>query len=342
MRSLLMTAALVNAALLAPPVLAQDAATLVEGVLAQHVLPGFQTFATRTEALTAAAQSDCQPQSAELRAAFHEGFDAWMAVSHLRFGPSEVDERAFALAFWPDTKGFTPKSLTKFITTEDPVIAEPEAFGEVSIAARGFFAMEYLLYDDTIATLGDAQYHCALVQAVAADIDRQAQAILADWQGGYATSMQTPSDAAEYATDLAAVAQLFKALDTGLQFNEEARLGRPLGSFEKPRPRRAEARRSGRSLRNITVSLTALEELSQALAAQTPGVAERLEAAFAVAFEQAEVLAEDPVFAGVAEMQGRFKVEILQQYIGNIRDIVTQELGPALDVTAGFNALDGD
>jgi len=37
----------------------------------------------------------------EVDAAYHVAFDAWMSVSHLRFGPSEADDRAFAIAFYP-------------------------------------------------------------------------------------------------------------------------------------------------------------------------------------------------------------------------------------------------
>ena len=33
------------------------------------------------------------------------------AVEHLRFGPLEEDNPGFAIAFWPDTKGATPRTL---------------------------------------------------------------------------------------------------------------------------------------------------------------------------------------------------------------------------------------
>lgn len=334
--------ALTTSLLLAQPAWALDPAALVDTAIDAHVLPGFTALSEATGTLKNTAAEDCASDSAALRAAYHEGFDAWMAISHLRFGPTEEEERAFSLAFWPDTKGFTPKSLSKLITSEDPAVLNAEAFAEVSIAAHGFFALEFLLYDERIQTLGSDAYRCTLIQAVANDIDRNANAILADWQNGYADLMRTPSKEGRYTTDLAAVAEMFKTLDTGLQFNEEARLGRPLGTFDKPRPLRAEARRSERSLQNITVSLTSLEQLARILAAQTPTPAKSLNGAFSLALGHATELEDDPAFAGVANIQGRLRVEILQQYIGNIRDIVLQELGPALDVTTGFNALDGD
>lgn len=319
-----------------------DQAARVEAAVTQHILPGFAHLATTSASLKEAAIRDCSPTSPDLRATFHTAFDAWMGVSHLRFGPSEVDERAFALAFWPDTKGFTPKALTALITNEDPIINTADGFQTVSVAGRGFFGLEFLLFDSTLSTLGDLAYHCALVRRVTADIALNTQAILDDWQSGYATALLAPSDDGVFRDDAAALQVIFKALDTGLQFDQDVRLGRPLGTFDKPRPRRAEARRSGRSLRNVAVSTEALAALALILSDATPPIQTAYQSVFDLVAQQAEALQADPVFAGVADVQGRFQVEILQQYIGRARDITTVELGPALGVSAGFNALDGD
>ena len=47
---------------------------------------------------------------------------------------------------------------------------------------------------------------------------------------------------------------MFTQVVTGLEFLEEQRLGRPVGTFDAPHPERAEAVASGRSLANIRVS----------------------------------------------------------------------------------------
>lgn len=52
--------------------------------------------------------------------------------------------------------------------------------------------------------------------------------------------------------------EVFRSFFTGRQFTEKSRLGRPLGRFDKPRPTRTEARRSGRSAHHVILSLTAL------------------------------------------------------------------------------------
>ena len=51
---------------------------------------------------------------------------------------------------------------------------------------------------------------------------------------------------------------------------------------------------------------------------------------------------DDPVFAGVAEPQNRFRVEVLKQAVDDIRRCLAEDLGPTLGLTAGFNSLDGD
>ena len=321
--------------------LAADNADRVNAVLDAHILPGFSAFTAQTEALKGAATADCTATSAELRTAYNKAFDAWLGVSHLRFGPTEAEDRAFALAFWPDTKGFTPKSLGKLIADEDPAVNDLAEFSHVSIAARGLYALEFMLYDPAFAERGTAAYRCSLIRAIAGDIDANADAILDDWQNHYAAFLRVPGGESPYRTEEEAVQELYKAMLAGLQFTSDTRLGRPLGTFDKPRPMRAEARRSERALRNVEQSLEALKQLALLLAEGHTSVSVSLEAAFATAQQNAAQL-DDPTFAKVSTPQGRLRVEILQQSIDHIREVAAAELGPFLGVDAGFNALDGD
>jgi hypothetical protein len=110
-----------------------------------------------------------------------------------------------------------------------------------------------------------------------------------------------------------------------------------LGTFDKPRPERAEARLSGRSQRNVVLSLQALRGLAASLSPQATTTL--------AAFDRAIALAEglsDPVFAGVDDPQARLKVEILQQAVQGARDAALAELAPSLGVDIGFNSADGD
>ncbi len=308
----------------------------IKGIVEGHILPRYQAFAEASQALDQAAQADCAPQSDTLRAAYGAAFDAWMGVSHLRFGPSEQGDRAFALVFWPDSRGKTPKALAGLMQRQDPVVAEAATFRTVSIAARGFFALDYLLFDPQFVEAPQAAYRCQLIQAVARDIAGTADAIWQDWDAGYGDRMSHPGNET-YRTETEAARQIFTALITGLEFTSDARLGRPLGSFDRPRPRRAEAWRSGRSLRNVVLSLEATRDLADRLSG---GDAAML-AGFDRALAQAARL-EDPVFAGVVDPQERLRIEALKQRIDDLRAQLALELGPQLGLEAGFNSLDGD
>jgi hypothetical protein len=322
---------------------AAAAGPVIDRALDAHVLPRIDRLAAAGADLAAAAAEDCRPRARALRDAYHAAYDAWAGVSHLRFGPMETESRGFALAFWPDTRGSTARTLAGLIAEKDPVVDDPAAFATVSVAGRGLLALERLLYDARFAGGGGTGYHCRLVRAVARDIGRTAAAVRAGWDG-HALRMRRAgaADTVLYRSPTEALRTLFTAVDTGLEFNAELRLGRPMGSFDRPRPGRAEARRSGRSLRNLRLSLAAVGELAGILAARA-APADR--AAIAQAFARADRTAaalDDPVFAAVATPQGRVRVEALQQRVRDAREAVATRLGPSLGVAAGFNALDGD
>lgn len=331
---------LLACALCAAPLTAQ-AETEIESITQGHILPRFEALAQSTQALEQAAVADCAPGSTALRAAYGAAFDAWIKASHLRFGPTEVDDRAFALAFWPDSRGATPRALAGLIADEDPIADNAASYADMSIAARGFYAMEFLLYDDAISTAGDAAYHCTLVQTVAADIAATSSAIREDWQAGYTNEMLSPSASGVYRSEQEVLQEMLRALSTGLEVTSDTRIGRPLGSFDAPRPNRAEAYRSGRSAAHVVLSLTSLRDLAARMAQDDADLAAKLDAEFDAVLTRLEVL-NDPVFAGVSTPQTRLKIEVIQQGVDTIRNTVTQELGPKLGVAAGFNSLDGD
>lgn len=320
--------------LAAQPLFAQEVDL---GAIAEdHILPGYQTLADTSAQMASAAAEDCEPGNEDLIEAYHDAFDAWVRVSHLRFGPSEQDDRAFAMSFWPDPRGSTPKTLASLMRDEDPVVNDPSEFATVSVAARGFYAMEFLLFDGQFTEPSNTDYHCALVQAVATDIANNSAAILADWQNGYADLLTQPGNDT-YRTNAEAAQQVFTAVSTGLEFTSDARLGRPMGTFERPRPNRAEARRSGRSLQHVILSLEATGDLAALLSGDDEGVA----AAFQRALSAAREL-DDPVFASVATPDGRIRVEGIKQRVDELRVLLAQDLGPRLGIAAGFNSLDGD
>jgi predicted lipoprotein len=312
--------------------LALPATADVPEAVTGHPLPGFAAFAEAAATLDAAARTDCAPEA--LQPAFHATFDAWMAVSHLTPGPVGDQGLGLAIAFWPDPRGQGQRALDALLAAGDPAALNPGAFADQSVAVRGLFTLERLLYGEP----ADAA-RCAVTRAVATDLAATAALVDAGWRDGFAQTLLTAGEPgnARYLTPAEARQALFTARMAGLEFTADSRLGRPLGSFDRPRPERAEAVPSGRSLRNVILGLAALRALAVALVPDSP--------ATQAAFDRARALAEgldDPVFAGVADPDGRLRVEILQQAVTAIRAAALTEIGGALGVGAGFNSADGD
>lgn len=300
-----------------------------------HILPRMAGFAEAAEVLADTAAADCRPGA--VQPAYQAAFDAWMGVADLHLGPSE--HAALSIAFWPDSRGFTPRTLSQLIAQEDPAVRDPAAFAEVSIAGRGFFALDLLLYDDGFAGYAADDYTCGLVQAVAGDLGHQARALAQDWQtyGETLTSAGAPANAT-YLDEAEAVRALYTQILAGLEFTADTRLGRPLGTFDKPRPKRAEAWRSDRSLRNVLLSAEAAHGLSHALSDTALPVTDEAMARLRDAAGQIA----DPAFQDMAEPQARFRAEVLQQAVQGLRRAIEAEIGAPLGIAPGFNSQDGD
>ncbi|MEQ8900690.1 MAG: imelysin family protein [Roseovarius sp.] len=308
----------------------------VDKALDTHILPGFERFAERADRLSDAADEDCR--AANLRPDFHAAFDASMTVGDLRLGPSETG--ALSVVFWPDPRGFTQRTLTRLIAEKDPIAHAPEDYPEVSIAARGLFALEMLLYDPAFMTYDEGSYTCALVTTIATDLEAQARALYSAWNDHFAPLLReagAPGNATFLSED-EALRALYTQVLSALEFTANKRLGLPMGTFERPRPALAEARRSGRSLRQVRLAAGAAHGLATALAdwdlPQSDAALARIEAA-------ADTI-ENPAFQDITDPQARPRIEVLQQAVNDLHDAIAAEIGTRLGIAPGFNAQDGD
>lgn len=299
------------------------------------ITPALERFATEAAALDKAADADCTAEA--LRPAYDAAFDAWLGVAVYRIGPTEVD--ALSIAFWPDEKGLTPKGLRALLAAKDEAALTPDGFAEGSAAVRGFFALDQMLGDAELSGYGAEDVACRVVQAIAGDLSRSASALKSDWDG-FMPKLATAGEAGNttYLSSEEATRALYTQLLSGIEFAADQRLGRPLGTFDKPRPTRAEAWRTGRPLRNVAVSLDALQPLAHELAgAETPAT----DAAFA-AVRTAMAAVADPTLQDLGDPQAWLKAEIVQSRLRSLYDAVETEVGGRLGLEAGFNSLDGD
>ncbi|MGH6947594.1 MAG: imelysin family protein [Kiloniellales bacterium] len=335
-----------------------------EALVANHVVPRYQALAAATGALETAADSFCAaPEKAKLeglRARFHETMDAWMAVQHLRFGPVELFMRAQRLYFWPEARGRIEDAVRQIVAAADSTALSPDQFRRASVAAQGLPAIEVLLYGEGGGLLlapGTGGFRCRLLEAASANVHSMAAEIVEGWRGGeldYAAKVIEPGETnLYYRTAREATLDLFKSLHNGLQLIADVKLLQVVGSSkEAAQPRNAESSLSGRALRNIAINLKALQALYLGeggvglgdLAREQgsdPELDPLLRRAFDITIATARSIPGE-LGAAVVDPERRPSVEKLSTQVLALKQIVKTRLSAVLDLSVGFNALDGD
>lgn len=318
-----------------------DQADILNEVVDQYIVPSFVDLNLATQDLASTAQGDCVSSSAALRKAYHNAYDAWLGVAHLQIGPLEDSEFAFALSFWPDPRGKTAKALRRLIAEEDPIVTSPD-YAKVSVAARGFLALERMLFDDTLD--GDAKYKCLLTRAIATDISRTSQALRDAWIDTYSAMFKSAGDDGHsvFPKREDAFRKLYTSVMTSLGFDAEARVGRPLGKIDRPRPKRAEAWRSSRPLRNLQLSIAGQRTFASILTkAGQDDTTRQVDTAFRRVLDHIDQI-ENPVLDATGGPNAWLKMDILKQDIVAIQVTIDGSLGRDLGLFVGFNSRDGD
>jgi len=306
----------------------------VPEVVEDHILPGVEGFADAAAGLAITAEEDCT--RAAVLPAYKAAWDAWMQIADLRLGPSEA--APLTIAFWPDERGSGPRALRQILTDQGPELTDPAAFANVSAAARGLTGLDLMLGDADFA-YGTADPGCALVRTLAADLRIQAEALAQGWRA-FAPALETPGAAGNvaYLDASEARAAIYTQIVTGLTRTTDTRLARPLGTFDRPRPTRAESWRTARSLANVLGSVRASYAMARLLAGQEI-------AASAAAMDQVERAAEtfaDAGFQDIDDPTARLRLDILAQRITALRLAIETDLPAIWGVSVGFNAADGD
>ena len=336
-------------------------AALVES----HVLPRYRRLVEATVVLDQQTARFCAapdgPGLAALRGAFHQGFDAFQGVQHIRFGPVELFMRSMRLAFWPDPRNAASRQMEPILEGRDANAITQDSFDHGSVAIQGFPAIERLLFDDDVPPPWPANeqgaFRCQYLRAIAANLTHMARDILIDWTTGrrpYTTVFTTAgSEGNPYPTNKDATLDLFRGLVAAVELAAERKLARPLGeTLEKARPRLAESWRSGRSLENIRRNLEAAEALYlgeggfgfSSVVREAIGDAE-LDDLLRHAFTQTRETARSvtlPLRDAIGSDAMRPRLEQLLTEMTALRALLSRRLAPVLGVPVGFNSLDGD
>ena len=276
---------------------------------------------------------------AALKAAFVDTWMAWAPLDSYQFGPIEQQGAALTVNFWPDKKNFVGRALLDLTKQSPEAQADGAVVATLSAGAQGLPALEMLIYDDSIPA-------CPAVQGVSANLARLAENIYQGWfsDNGWADLARAAGpDNPVYLAPSEFTKVVYTALDFGLIRVADVRLGRPLGTFERPFPTRAEAWRSGLTAQIILAQLEGIEEVVMSGFAGDLG--DNTRSWMRTLFDQTEDRAaaiDAPIYEAVADPMQRIRVEGLQSKVLYLQNQMAQDVGPNLGVETGFSAADGD
>lgn len=300
----------------------------------------FGAFTTEADALAQTAAAYCAGSATreDAQAALRETWLAWAPLDSYQFGPVEQLGAALTVNFWPDKKNFVGRGLKALQSMPPEAQADPAKVAQGSAAAQGLPAIERLLHTDLEA--------CPAVIGVTAHLSLFAREIQDAWfaPDGWADLARAAGpENPVYLSAEEFTKTLYTAVDFGLTRIAESRLGRPLGTFDKSYPRRAEAWRSGLSNDIIIAQLDGISELVEFGFAGDVRETDRswILQVLQQAHARTEMIGE-PIAEAVKEPGSRIRVEALQTKVLYVQQQFAEDLGPNLGVETGFSAADGD
>jgi predicted lipoprotein len=320
------------------------------------MLPALNDLAGAAAAFRTAVEAFLAGSDDAAFVAVRQGFDAladaWASAQQFRIGPLANEQRAERFAYWPERRNIVEKQLNALLAgTGEEGLASGE-FADGSVAVQGLPALERILFaEDSAGKLRDgaeaARLHAVLL-AIARNLEAIAQEAVAAWRAELADPVK--SGLLFAAAPAEGTAQAFTNLLTILQIVADQKIGAVLGGADaaSAKPKSAEQWRSGRSLRNIRLNLatarrSALDDggFATLLAADQSALRHDLAKGFDGAIAAAANVGDDlPAAVGQPEM--RKSVTNLLVSVNHLRDLLRQQVPPAIGITLGFNELDGD
>lgn len=320
------------------------------------ILPAFDNLVTVTTAFAKTAEAfGAKPDAAGLDAVkqgFNETSDAWAAAQQFRIGALAQEQRTERFAYWPERRNVVEKQYLALLAGKGKDGLAAAQFANASVAIQGLPALERILYGEDKGQDLLKGASAARRQVIVVAIAHNLQSIATDARAAWQDLLKDPAKAASSfaASPAEGTAQSYTNLLTITQIVAEQKIGAPLGGADaaSAKPKAAEQWRSGRSMRNIVVNLQTAKNSVLApggygdlLAADQAALKADVAKAFDDAIAAANTVGDD-FTTDITHQDHRKPVTALLVKINHLRDLLRQQMPPALGVTLGFNELDGD
>lgn len=342
---------IISLLLLSQTAAANDWAETNKAIIDKFAIPHFETLLDSSKQLLTQSMDLCNSGSDEsftkTKEQYHQTMDAWQQVQILRTGPQEFLMRNFRIQMWPDRSNAGAKQIRKLLAEKDPTLLAPEKFRRSSTAVQGLPALERLLFSKDVQVSafydqGKATYRCQLTQAISKNIKNISSNLLKEWQEKYKVTLLSPSEENESFSSHKEVASIFlKEVATQLQASYDQKFKRPL-NVKHFRAKRAESWRSGRSLRNITLNIESAEQLFNIgfiPHLNDEALKKKVSKEFKQAIETGKTFTM-PLLEAHTDKPEALKAWMKQ--VSQLKRTVALDIPKSLDISLGFNSLDGD
>ncbi|WP_209329135.1 imelysin family protein [Lunatimonas salinarum] len=245
-----------------PEITSFDRGSMLENFARNLVIPAYTDLQSKVGSLENSAEAFVQnpTESAlvDLQNAWEEAYTSWQYANAYNFGPAGAQGVRRALV---EEIGTFPVSAEKI---EDAIVNSPN-FNDFNRDARGFLAVEYLIFGSGASTseiVEDfaAQERGAFLTGAVADIDRRVTEVLTAWNDGYVSGFIQNKG-----TDVgSSTSMLYNEFVKSFEGLKNFKLGLPLGlrpGQTQAEPALVEAYYSGKSVAMIAGHLNAVENI---------------------------------------------------------------------------------
>ena len=336
-----------------------DRAKVLEELSSSVLLPGYEELDTESQTLADAVAAYCAaPEAAALdtaREAWRAARRSYRRTAAFQMGPSQDLRLASALDFWPVREQDVENAISNA-----PAAPDASYLATLGVAARGFPALEYLLFDPNDAALrlgaGDAiaAQRCAYAALLAVDVHEQSAQARASWQGFAAALAQAGEPGSSVTSTQAGIDLVLNSVAAAMVDVTDGDLARPLGEKAGgvPQPELCESRYAGDSIadyqaalesaRNIWVGARQGERgrgLTLLVRRHDISFDERVRVMFSTTHERSSAISAP---LPIALESDRASVESTLEAARELRRVMSTEVVQVIGGTLTFSDNDGD
>lgn len=339
----------------------QDPRPVLAALATNVVVPAWKTLDDEAEGLkNALAEVSRAPSDASVekaRQAFISTRGAWKRTEAFRVGPAEIDTWKSSIDFWPASADAVAKA------TSNPKTSTKEGVESLGANAKGFMAIEYLLFDSANAnasvlpsftTAPDAQARRGYLAALGEVLRGDAAKFYDLWNpAGKNLAKELAEGSGFFVSAKVATDQLVRqACFTSIAI-ESTRLGKPLGRQNggTPVPAAEESPRSDGSIRDLDSALAGLSAIYRGVGEKDDLGLDDLVRAKNPTVDEHVVRDLDATRASIAEIPPPLrlaltrdpgKVQAAFDASKKLKNTLATELVSALGTTLTFSDSDGD